>query len=65
MKATKPKKTIKAWAAFSPHAGLLWFTIQRTKKDTLERFQHNWGGSADLKYHPGYSICRITITVEE
>lgn len=59
------RKTISAWAVFSPHSGLLWFTVQPTKRATLERFRLNWGGSADLKDRPGYSIKRITITIED
>jgi len=62
-------RKIKAWAVFAPHVGILWFTIQPNKKATMERFMvgalPRGGRSAKLTLRPGYSIRRITITVEE
>jgi hypothetical protein len=59
------KKTIKAWAVFRKDVGIFWFTIEATRKASLDNFRKDGMNAwVDMK-KDGYRIRRITITVED
>lgn len=59
------KKTVKAWVIIGPRNLFLWFTIQPTRKQAMERL-HDAGGIHWFNAKKtGYSMRPITITWEE
>lgn len=60
------KKTIKAWAVISPGKVFHYWTVSMTRKDVIEKINHNY--SRHWPFHRkkfGYRIRRITVTVED